>query len=165
MSKKQAIKGQPIKRLISKEEMLGLKLEGRTYQYIANKAGVSRQCIQQIISPPPYIRRYIVKKYNGFCLNCGIYVGSNGHIHHKGTEEEDYEDRENLVLLCPSCHRKEHKGEIWKYDSERKLECNRLLVEYCLAHPELSLGEVGKIYNISRQRVSVILMDANKACR
>ena len=44
-----------------------------------------------------------------------------------------------------------------KYDALKKRLRNRLLVEYHQAHPELSMAEIGKIFNISKQRVSVIL--------
>lgn len=89
--------------------MLKLRLEGRTYQYVADKAGLTRQRIQQILSPPAPIRDYVVQKYDGYCDNCGIYVGPGGHVHHEGTSgEEDYNDLENLQLLCLSCHMKKH---------------------------------------------------------
>lgn len=48
-----------------------------------------------------------------------------------------------------------------KYDSMRKLERNRLLVEYRQAHPELSLDEIADVFNITRERVRQIL-EANK---
>jgi len=38
-----------------------------------------------------------------------------------------------------------------KYDSLRKIERNRMLYQYHLAHPELSYEEVGKAFNVSRQ--------------
>ena len=44
-----------------------------------------------------------------------------------------------------------------KYDSLRKLKRNRMLVEYCQAHPEASLSEIGQLFNISHQRVWELL--------
>jgi len=44
-----------------------------------------------------------------------------------------------------------------KYDSMRKLERNEMLREYAKAHPELSLKEVGRAFNISESRVSRII--------
>ncbi|HUV46166.1 MAG TPA: sigma factor-like helix-turn-helix DNA-binding protein [Dehalococcoidia bacterium] len=44
-----------------------------------------------------------------------------------------------------------------KYDSMRKLERNKMLREYTLAHPELSLKEIGKAFGISTSRVSRII--------
>ena len=40
-----------------------------------------------------------------------------------------------------------------KYDSMRKLDRNKMLREYAKTHPELSLKEVGKAFNISASRV------------
>lgn len=94
---------------MNKKEMLQLRLEGRTYQYIAGKAGVSRQRIQQVLAPPPAIRNYVVNKYDGYCSDCGVYVGVGGHVHHEGANgDEDYNDIENLKLVCVSCHRRKH---------------------------------------------------------
>ena len=89
--------------------MLQLRLDGRTYRYIAREAGASRQYVQQLLSPPPAIRNYVVEKYGGYCADCGIYVGHSGHVHHNGANGENYNDVENLELLCIACHRKRHK--------------------------------------------------------
>ncbi len=93
---------------MDKKEMLVLRLDGFTYQYIADKAKVSRQRVQQILSPPKAIRQFVVEKYHGRCADCGIYVGDSGHVHHQNTLEEDYQDINNLFLLCVSCHRQRH---------------------------------------------------------
>lgn len=91
--------------------MLKMRLDGYTYQYIAGKTGVSRQRVQQLLSPPKVVRKYIVNKYGGQCIDCGIFVGRSGHIHHNNMGNETYEDIDNLILLCISCHRMRHKGE------------------------------------------------------
>ncbi|MBU0778018.1 hypothetical protein KKF82_07150 [Patescibacteria group bacterium] len=39
-----------------------------------------------------------------------------------------------------------------RYDSMRKLERNRILVEYREKHPETSWAEIGELFNISAQR-------------
>ena len=44
-----------------------------------------------------------------------------------------------------------------KPDTMKKLHRDSLLTEYAAAHPELSLAEIGKIFRISRQRVSIIM--------
>ena len=49
------------------------------------------------------------------------------------------------------------RGAMAKYDALRKLERNRAIREYKKAHPELSLKEIGTIFNISESRVSRIL--------
>ena len=44
-----------------------------------------------------------------------------------------------------------------RYDSLRKLQRNKMLKEYAIAHPDLSLKEIGKLFNISESRVCRIL--------
>lgn len=46
-----------------------------------------------------------------------------------------------------------------RYDSLRKLHRNKTLKEYAKDHPDLSLKEIGKIFNISASRVCRILKD------
>jgi len=93
---------------MDKKKLLELRLKGMTYQAIANEVGVSRQRIQQLLSPPEAVRVYVVNKYHGCCKECGLLVGNTGHIHHIGGNEENYNDIENLELLCMSCHRVKH---------------------------------------------------------
>jgi len=90
--------------------MLRLKLDGHSYQHIGELAGISRQRVQQLLSPPAAVRRIVVNAYNGRCANCGIHVGYTGHVHHKGQEAESYNHIEQLELLCPTCHRVKHPG-------------------------------------------------------
>lgn len=50
-----------------------------------------------------------------------------------------------------------------KYDSLRKIERNQALIEYAESHPDISLDEIGKMFdNISSQRVSAILRKARE---
>jgi len=44
-----------------------------------------------------------------------------------------------------------------RYDSVRKTDRNKALVEYANNHPEMGLKEIGKIFGISAVRVWVIL--------
>jgi len=89
--------------------MKELLLDGFTYAEIGKKSGVSRQRVQQILSPPKNIRDYVFSKFERRCFYCGIYVGTRGHIHHDiDNGLEYYEDKDNLVLLCVSCHRRTH---------------------------------------------------------
>jgi len=85
-----------------------MRLDGKTYKEIAAEAGVSRQRIQKMLSPPPSIRCFVVKKFGGKCNRCGIFVGQSGHVHHNGDNPETYNDIENLELLCIGCHRTAH---------------------------------------------------------
>lgn len=93
---------------MNKQYMLELRLKGNTYQGIAEKAGVSRQRVQQLLSPPTAIRNVVYEKANGKCQSCGVFVGRSGHIHHIGSKDENYNDMGNLRLLCVSCHQREH---------------------------------------------------------
>ena len=85
-----------------------MRLDGESYQAIADKAGISRQRVQQLLSPPSYVRKLVKKRANDKCQKCGLLLGQSGHVHHVGNKEEDYNDVDNLLYLCPSCHRKEH---------------------------------------------------------
>lgn len=48
-----------------------------------------------------------------------------------------------------------------RYDPLRKLERNKALREYAQAHPDLSLKEIGRVFNISESRVCRILKAGN----
>ncbi len=85
-----------------------MRLDGMTYEVIAVKFGISRQRVQQLLSPPKAIRDYVVAKAEGKCQCCGIWVGKSGQVHHYGDEVDTYQDTEKLELLCLSCHRKRH---------------------------------------------------------
>jgi len=89
-------------------KLLSLKLEGLSYREAAESVGVSKQRAHQLIAPPRFVREKIVEKFWGECQSCGIHVGKSGHVHHVGTEYEDYNDEKNLLLLCNSCHRQAH---------------------------------------------------------
>jgi len=88
-------------------QLLKDKLNGKTYGEIARENGVSRQRIQQILSPVKVVREFIIQKYHGNCAKCGQAVGTRGHIHHRALIE-NYQDINNLELLCTSCHIKSH---------------------------------------------------------
>jgi len=91
--------------------MLELRLQGTTYGQIGKMAGVSRQNIQHLLSPPSSIRKFVIEKYEGKCNRCGLIVGISGHVHHSGDEVDTYNDITNLELLCMACHRAAHNGE------------------------------------------------------
>lgn len=43
------------------------------------------------------------------------------------------------------------------YAKLRKTERNRMLVQFVEEHPNLTLEEIGRVFNISKQRVSELL--------
>jgi len=47
-----------------------------------------------------------------------------------------------------------------KYDSLRKLERNKILVDYAKTHLDLSQQEIGIVFNITASRVSKIIKKA-----
>lgn len=96
---------------MNKRDMLALRLEGETYEAIGLKAHISRQRVQQLLSPPKSVREKIIKRYVGRCAVCRIRTGRSGHVHHIGSKDGDeYNDLANLELLCLSCHRIKHMG-------------------------------------------------------
>jgi len=145
-----------MKRKIDKKEMLRLRLQGRTYKYIAEKAGVTRQCVQHSLVPPKEVRDFIVGKYDGYCASCGLYVGKSGHVHHEPANNgEDYNDRDNLVLLCVSCHREKHKDTFF---FPEKVSRNNRLYRYHLAHPDMTYEALAGTFHLkSRQHVFTII--------
>lgn len=163
---------------VTKEKMIEMKLNGDTYSQIAKKLKISRQRVQQITSPPKEVRDYIIQKYNGRCARCDIQVHKTGHIHHVGSIDENYNDIDNLILLCPSCHCKEHKGESQKrrengcvmptYDSLRKVGRDNKIRQYAKKHPDYSHQEIADHFGISRSNATRILnqggQDENPAC-
>lgn len=98
--------------IMDRKELLALRLEGLTYKAIADKVGLSRQRIQQLLSPPTEIRNIVVARAEGKCQECGILVGDSGHVHHNGDEVDAYNDIANLELLCLSCHRRKHSNNL-----------------------------------------------------
>jgi hypothetical protein len=116
--------------MVNKSLMFQLKLQGASYNQIAEAVGLSRQRIQQLLSPSPKIKRFILQKYEGKCAKCGFNVGKSGHIHHifsTVSNKEIYNSADNLILLCNSCHRSSHRflGEAPPYDNTRPCICQR----------------------------------------
>lgn len=86
-----------------------LRLKGLTYAQIGEQLGVSRQRVQQMTRPPHAIQLLIRKRANCRCEKCGVELNTgNGHVHHVGGEDYDFNDLENLQYLCISCHLKAH---------------------------------------------------------
>ena len=97
---------------VRQEQALALKLQGFTYQAIGDEMGISKQRAQQLVAPPKQIRNRVVQLADGYCQDCSIRVGNSGHVHHKGsTAFDDFNDIDNLVLLCMPCHRTAHRGD------------------------------------------------------
>jgi transcriptional regulator with XRE-family HTH domain len=51
----------------------------------------------------------VIERARGQCEHCGLHVGRSGWIHHKtsrGMTCNQYNDLNNLALVCPPCHRR-----------------------------------------------------------
>ena len=123
---------------MNRKNLIKEKIGGKTYAEIAKEYGVSRQRIQQSIRPARKIRLEVYAKYNNECCFCGKFVGTSGHIHHKGNKSK-YNNIHNLLLLCVSCHMKlHHKKKI----EPKKKKINKIFL---------------KCYFIKRKKMPVLM--------
>jgi 5-methylcytosine-specific restriction endonuclease McrA len=144
---------------MDKREMLKLRLRGKTYDFIGSKAGVTRQRVQQLLAPPKDIRDFVIKKYDGCCAECGLSVGKSGHVHHNNMgDEENYQDIDNLQLLCISCHRKKHPTLL----ENTKVERNENIRSYRRVHPRASLRAMGRMFHLSHVMILKILRNGKE---
>ena len=93
---------------MDKDLALRMKRNGMTYQQIGDYFKVSRQRVQQAISPPFAVKLALIRRSGNKCQDCGIFLGGHGDIHHEGGSDCDYNDIDNLVHLCTSCHVRRH---------------------------------------------------------
>lgn len=128
-----------------------MRLKGMTYQKIADKMKISRQRIQQLLSPPPAIRKIVVEKAEGKCQSCGILVGVSGHIHHEGQDFDTYNDIGELRLLCPSCHLVTHLNHSRRIKTER----NAKILWY--HNKGFTQVAIAGIFHLTQVRVSQII--------
>jgi hypothetical protein len=114
----------------------------------------------------------------------GRYLLEDEVPHHLNLKRDD-NIPENLVAVTRSMHRQIHSrlsrmlraglpipktlaeqlnipSNMKKYDSMRKLERNRALVEYREKHPNASLHEIGEAFNVSRERARQIIQAEKK---
>jgi len=139
---------------------LMMKLEGKSYAQVGKELGISRQRVQQLLRPPTNVWKLVYNRANGKCESCGIIVGYSGHVHHKANNGENYQDTDQLELLCVSCHRKAHTP-----FTQREIEIisalpdgvtrNRKIME--LDRLGLSNARIGRQFGLSRERVRQII--------
>ena len=94
------------------EQMKTMLLDGNTYQEIGTQFGLSRQRIQQLVSPDKTLLAMVKSRAKNRCEKCGIKIIRDGSLHHKNhkdTSPDIYNAMDNLLYLCRSCHRKEHR--------------------------------------------------------
>lgn len=95
----------------NREQWMRRRLEGWSYGQIAKEAHVSRQRVQQVLSPPKEIRAFVAKRADYHCQQCHAELQLGGHVHHangNATTEEEYEKVDELIYLCMPCHRNIH---------------------------------------------------------
>ncbi len=100
------------KRKILIEEMRDMLLDGRHYTEIAASAGISRQRVEQLLSPPRHLMTKVRERAQDRCEDCGILIHKGAHLHHINGDNLDpnqYNGIENIKYLCPSCHKREHR--------------------------------------------------------
>jgi hypothetical protein len=96
-----------------KVEMMAMLLDGYSYQQIGTRFGISRQRVQQLISPSKPVVQAVLRRSNGRCEGCGILLQGNGHLHHVNDDSlsvDCFDSIENVKHLCASCHRRAHHG-------------------------------------------------------
>lgn len=133
--------------------MLEMRLAGATYQSIADSASVSRQRIQQILSPPRVIRKLIVERAHGQCQDCGVRLGRSGHCHHVGDIMETYNDLENIRLLCLSCHSKAHNV----VGNRKARERAKKRKDYLKACEDMDIKALRKTLKMTQEELAVKL--------
>ena len=111
------------------EKMARLKRQGLTYAEIGELYRMSRQRVQQVVSPPPEIANEVRKRANSRCENCKLEL-QDGDIHHKDWNVPEPNSLDNLSYLCVACHMlvhydpnldKNHSVRMRFDDSERKI--------------------------------------------
>lgn len=104
-----------------KEIVYKMFAEGHTYQQIAEKFGVSRQRIQQIVRPSQEVYVALRGRAMGRCEECGDFIGDNGHAHHADRNITGHMgDLLILRYLCRKCHFTEDAWMLCDENGERK---------------------------------------------
>lgn len=113
------IQGKTGERSPRREIARQLMAEGKTYKQAGEILGVSRQRVQQLVRPTDNLRKMIIEKSGNKCSFCGK-EGGRLHIHHP-----DYLDNE-AVVLCKSCHRRLHGGNMTGDGINKKFTVTRI---------------------------------------
>ena len=87
-----------------------MRIQGKTYREISTLLQCTRQYVQYLLSPPPWIAQDVRERQRGLCYDCR-QLTEHGHIHHVRTQcstAQAYADKVNMVYLCKSCHAERH---------------------------------------------------------
>ena len=97
-----------------------MKSKGRTYQYIANVFGISRQRVHQIIkgrkrySLELFVKNKIRQLDNNQCQVCwkiDNFGKKSMNVHHLNGNKKD-NNPDNLITLCSQCHAELHHQKV-----------------------------------------------------
>ncbi len=146
-------------------EMLSLRLAcGASYGELAQRYGMARQRVQQLLSPPSsvilIVRKRATREDEGVprCEQeqCGK-PAPDGHVHHKivtGLEHlADYNAEINLLFLCRSCHRKQ------EVHGTSKRKWRKAVAEFIVSHPEMTFEQIRKHFHADTREVKGIADD------
>lgn len=138
---------------------LRLRLDGLSFAQIGKMLGVSRQRVQQMTAPTARIRAVVVERAGGKCQGCDLPVGSSGHVHHRlsrGATPDNYNDVDNLQLLCIGCHRAEHPNP-HKDESHAMLAFRQSFREAILERCAGQTNEqVARLFGVSAPFISMV---------
>ena len=100
-------------RLEQIRHMKDMLLDGDSYQTIGDRFAISRQRVQQLVRPHPMLLEGVKSRAGGRCEICGIKLNKGGHIHHINSKDAPpsvYNSLSNMLYVCISCHRREHRS-------------------------------------------------------
>ena len=137
---------------------------GRQYNYGINKANKNGQYVHgRLVGQKENRKKYlnIVKAQKDWvCENCDKNnTKMDLAVHHKDRNNKNNKI-ENLMILCQSCHVKEHfKDGSMKGREKIDINENEIIKEYCVNGR--SLVDLGKIYNVSFTTIRNRLLSYN----
>jgi hypothetical protein len=132
-------------------EIIRLKQQGKSYRVIGLLAGVSRQRIQQILSPSQDTKNKLVRYAKGKCSKCGKYIGSSGQAHHRKYKVSD--NLHDFDYLCTSCHIREHRKIYYCGICKKEAGYRRKICKECthkLHYDILTCSVCGNEYEITK---------------
>ena len=152
--------------MFNQAKALRMRLNGSTYAEIGRSLKVSRQRVQQRLSPPVEIRDFVVTKFKGLCVVCDLKVGKSGHVHHKksnGATENHYNDINNLLLLCLSCHRRVHPMPLPSKENPVEYPANMIrMIHWLITEKDLTIYRIAMTLRITPATVYNYLSGKSK---
>ena len=92
-----------------------LMQDGNTYRDVARIMGIKISDVHTLVLSKKE-RIELLSKSDGRCQKCNKQLGNSLRVHHV-----KYGENPVIMLLCNSCHMKEHKGENRKVSADKTL--------------------------------------------